>query len=129
MNRSQKRLFIKKLKLKGFSEKDIETLLKIEEMKTFVNEEFFEGEKVKLKYDEIVDHPDFKKNKNSKEDHIIRYQKFIEDHKNEVLTVKYDKNHINHPSLIVFEEDDNEDDYKWLMWTGYLQKVKEEKCD
>lgn len=128
MNREQKRNYTKKLKQKGYSESQIELALRVVEMKSksLVDEEFLENDKVKLNYENITSHPDYIKNKTSEESHVIRYHKFIEDNKDKVMTVQYDKNHQDHPQLVVLKEDENEDDCKWLFWVGDLIKIKDD---
>lgn len=131
MNREDRRKLTKKLKGKGVSEKSIAQYIELQKLKDnqLSNEEFLEGQKVVLNYEQITGHKDYIKNKNSTESHVIRYHEFVESHKDQVMTVSYDKDHERHKYLVTLVEDESEDIYKFLWWTGDLIKINEEKCE
>ena len=67
-------------------------------------ETFTEGSKVKLNYDRIME---------NKEGKSEKYLEFVELHKDQEMTIEYDKNHMNNPSIFCLSEDTNE--VKWLF--------------
>lgn len=72
--------------------------------KTYHFDTYTEGSKVKLNYERIME---------NKDDKSELYLKFVEDHKDDVLTVKYDEHHKENPTVFCLEEDENES--KWLF--------------
>lgn len=71
-----------------------------------------EGSKVKLKYDEIMS------NTSSKSE---LYLKFIEDHKDDILTVEYDPQYGPTPSIVCLAEDTGE--VKWTFHVSELELI------
>jgi len=67
-------------------------------------ETFTEGSKVKLDYERIMEKTDDKSEK---------YLEFVEQHKDDVMTIQYDENHKNNPSVFCLAEDDGP--VKWLF--------------
>lgn len=67
-------------------------------------ETFIEGSKVKLNYDRIMENTKGKSEK---------YLEFVELHKDQVMTIEYDENHKDNPSVFCLAEDTNE--AKWLF--------------
>jgi hypothetical protein len=100
MSRADKRAIAKRF---GLSMRDVERIFKDATIKN-VYETFTEGSKVKLNYERIMENTDGKSE---------LYLQFVEDHKDDVLTIEYDENHKDYPSVFCFEEDTNEN--KWLF--------------
>ena len=82
---------------------DVERFFKLA-TKTYHFDTYPEGTKVKLNYDRIME---------NKDDKAEAFLKFVEDHKNDVMTIKYDERHQDDPTVFCLEEDDNET--KWLF--------------
>ena len=76
-----------------------------------------EGQKVKLNYEKITQHPNYQRK-------VDAYKKFVEMHKDQVLTVEYDPRHNNNPSIVCFAEDAS--DPKWFVEVDALVPVKRE---
>lgn len=72
-----------------------------------------EGTKVKIDYNEITKRPDY--NKMSK-----AYKDFIEENKDKIFTVEYDKKYQNKPYLVCLKEDTTP--LKWL-WHSTLDLI------
>ena len=72
-----------------------------------------EGSKVKLKYDYIME---------SSSDKSELWLKFVEEHKDEVLTVEYDEKHKDHPTVFCLKEDTNP--VKWLFDISELEVIE-----
>ena len=118
MNREQKRKSIKLLTTKGYTTKQAETILMlkmIEETRKFLNE----GDKVRLNISQIKSRPEWRSNIDQNK---FRYQEWVFAHQDDILTVEYDKNHQNSPSIVCFAEDKT--DPKWLFWEGDLDVVE-----
>ena len=69
-----------------------------------VYETLTEGSKVKINYERIM---------SNKENMSERYLEFITNHKDQIMTVKYDPKHTDNPTVFCLEEDDSE--VKWLF--------------
>lgn len=78
-----------------------------------IYETFTEGSKVKLNYDKIMGNTEGKSE---------LYLKFVEDHKDDILTIEYDENHKDSPSIFCFKEDTNPT--KWLFDISDLTLVE-----
>lgn len=100
LSRADKRYIARKY---GLSMKDVERIFKDATIKN-VYETFIEGSKVKLNYDRIMENTEGKSE---------LYLKFVEDHKDDILTIEYDENHKDSPSVFCLVEDTNP--VKWLF--------------
>lgn len=109
LSRADKRAIAKKY---GLSMKDVERIFKDATIKN-VYETFIEGSKVKLKYDRIMENTEGKSE---------LYLKFVEEHKDDIMTIEYDKNHQNSPSIFCLKEDTNT--IKWLFDISDLELVE-----
>ena len=109
LSRADKRAIAKRY---GLSMKDVERIFKDATIQN-VYETFIEGSKVKLNYDRIMENTDGKSE---------LYLKFVEDHKDEVLTIEYDENHKNSPTIFCLAEDTNP--VKWLFDISDLTLVE-----
>ena len=78
-----------------------------------IYETFTEGSKVKLNYDRIMGNTEGKSE---------LYLKFVEDHKDDILTIEDDENHKDSPSIFCFKEDTNPT--KWLVDISDLTLVE-----
>ena len=117
MNRRQKRLFCRNAKSKGFSKNAIKSFVQIKEAFGTHCLNFKNGEKCKLRVDDILKaHPMDQKNK--------AYLDFVQSCRGKILTVTYDKNYLTPPiRLVCFQEDPSE--IKFLFPTVYLEKITE----
>lgn len=109
LSRADKRAIAKKY---GLSMKDVERIFKDATIKN-VYETFIEGSKVKLKYDRIMENTEGKSE---------LYLKFVEEHKDDIMTIEYDENHQNSPSIFCLKEDTNT--VKWLFDISDLELVE-----
>lgn len=100
LSRSDKRAIAKRY---GLSMSAVETIFKDATMK-YVYETFTEGSKVKLNYDRIMENTEGKSE---------LYLKFVEEHKDETMTIEYDDNHKDSPTIFCLKEDTNQ--VKWLF--------------
>jgi hypothetical protein len=100
LNRAEKRSIAKRY---GLSMQDVERIFKDATIQN-VYETFIEGSKVKLDYDRIMENTEGKSE---------LYLKFVEEHKDDVMTIVYDENHKDSPSVFCLEEDTNP--VKWLF--------------
>jgi hypothetical protein len=69
-----------------------------------------EGTKVRLNYENITSEPDYQKK-------VKRYRDFIEENKDKIFTVQYDKKYKDTPILVVLKEDESR--VKWLFHYEY----------
>ena len=109
LSRADKRSIAKRY---GLTMKEVEKIFKDATIK-HVYETFTEGSKVKLNYDRIMENTDGKSE---------LYLKFVEGHKDEVLTIEYDDNHKDSPTIFCLKEDTNE--VKWLFDISDLTLVE-----
>ena len=109
MSRADKRAFAKRY---GLSMKDVERIFKDATIQN-VYETFTEGSKVKLNYDRIMENTEGKSE---------LYLKFVEEHKDEIMTIEYDENHKNYPTIFCLAEDTNS--VKWLFDISDLKLVE-----
>jgi hypothetical protein len=109
MSRADKRAIAKRY---GLSMKDVERIFKDATIQN-VYETFTEGSKVKLNYDRIMENTEGKSE---------LYLKFVEEHKDEVMTIEYDENHKNSPTIFCLAEDTNS--VKWLFDISDLELVE-----
>lgn len=109
MSRADKRAIAKRY---GLSMKDVERIFKDATIKN-VYETFIEGSKVKLNYDRIMENTESKSE---------LYLKFVEEHKDDVMTIEYDENHKDSPSIFCLVEDTNP--VKWLFDISDLELVE-----
>ena len=100
MSRADKRAIAKRY---GLSMKDVERIFRDATIKN-VYETFIEGSKVKLNYDRIMENTEGKSE---------LYLKFVEEHKDDIMTIEYDDNHKDSPSIFCLAEDTNP--VKWLF--------------
>lgn len=100
LTRAEKRHIAKKY---GLTMAAVEKIFKDATIK-HVYETFTEGTKVKLNYDRIMENTEGKSE---------LYLKFVEEHKDEVLTIEYDDDHKDSPTIFCLKEDTNE--VKWLF--------------
>jgi hypothetical protein len=100
LSRSDKRLIAKKY---GLTMKEVERIFKDATIQ-HVYETYTEGSKVKLNYDRIMENTEGKSE---------LYLKFVEDHKDEVMTIEYDERHRESPTIFCLKEDNNS--VKWLF--------------
>lgn len=109
MSRADKRAIAKRY---GLSMKDVEKIFKDATIKN-VYETFIEGSKVKLNYDRIMENTVGKSE---------LYLKFVEEHKDDIMTIEYDENHKDSPSMFCLAEDTNP--VKWLFDISDLTLVE-----
>lgn len=109
LSRADKRALAKRY---GLSMADVERIFKDATIKN-VYETFTEGSKVTLNYDRIMENTEGKSE---------LYLKFVEDHKDEVMTIEYDDNHKDSPSIFCLKEDTNP--VKWLFDISDLNLVE-----
>lgn len=109
LTRAEKRSIAKRY---GLTMAAVEKIFKDATIK-HVYETFTEGTKVKLNYDRIME---------NKEGKSELYLKFVEEHKDEVLTIEYDNNHKDSPTIFCLKEDTNE--VKWLFDISDLTLVE-----
>lgn len=109
MSRADKRAIAKRY---GLSMKDVERIFKDATIQN-VYETFIEGSKVKLNYDRIMENT---------EDKSELYLKFVEEHKDDILTIEYDERHKDSPSIFCLAEDTNP--VKWLFDINDLMLVE-----
>lgn len=118
MNREQKRKAIKSLTAKGYTTKQAEAMLimkAVAESKKFLKE----GDKVKLNVPQMMSRPEWKTDVDQNK---ARFQAWVLAHRDEVLTVEYDKNHTKDPAIVCVRED--ETNPKWMFWEGDLDVVE-----
>jgi hypothetical protein len=92
--------------------KNVEKIFKDAKIKN-VYETFIESSKVKLNYSRIMENTEGKSE---------LYLKFIEDHKDDIMTIEYDDNHKDSPSVFCLAEDTNP--VKWLFDISDLELVE-----
>ena len=109
LTRAEKRSIAKRY---GLTMAAVEKIFKDATIK-HVYETFTEGTKVKLNYDRIME---------NKEGKSELYLKFVEEHKDEVLTIEYDNNHKDSPTIFCLKEDTNK--VKWLFDISDLTLVE-----
>ena len=109
MSRADKRAIAKRY---GLSMKDVERIFKDATIQ-HVYETFTEGSKVKLNYDRIMENTEGKSE---------LYLKFVEEHKDEIMTIEYDENHKTSPTIFCLAEDTNS--VKWLFDISDLELVE-----
>lgn len=113
MNRQQRRDLTSRLRKKGLSNEDIQTVVKLKEAQD--NGQVLQpGDKVQLDIDRIKQHPGW-------EDRRPEYKEFCESNVGRTFTVEYDKARKSNPSLVCLAEDQTVP--KWLFWPGDLKKV------
>ena len=100
MNRADKRALAKRFNI------PMNLVEKIFQDATIQNvyETYLEGSKVKLNYERIMENTEGKSE---------LYLKFVEDHKDDIMTIQYDENHKDSPTIFCLEEDTNP--AKWLF--------------
>lgn len=100
MNRADKRALAKRFNI------PMNLVEKIFQDATIQNvyETYLEGSKVKLNYERIIGNTEGKSE---------LYLKFVEDHKDDIMTIQYDENHKDSPTIFCLEEDTNP--AKWLF--------------
>lgn len=114
MNREEKRKTMKSFTAKGYTAKQTERLLMIKSVvasKKFLKE----GDRVKINIPQMQSRPEWKSNVDQNKS---QFQAWVLDHRDEVLTVEYDKNHTKDPVIVCLKEDDT--DPKWMFWEGDL---------
>lgn len=109
MSRADKRAIAKRY---GLSMKDVERIFKDATIQN-VYETFIEGSKVKLNYNRIMENTEGKSE---------LYLKFVEDHKDDIMTIEYDVNHKDAPTIFCLAEDTNP--VKWLFDISDLELVE-----
>lgn len=100
LSRADKRSIAKRY---GLSMRDVERIFKDATIKN-VYTTFIEGSKVQLNYDRIMENTEGKSE---------LYLKFVEEHKDDIMTIEYDANHQDSPTLFCLAEDTNS--VKWLF--------------
>lgn len=114
MGRELKRKLTKELKNLGVSDKHINDLFVLKDMQKQKNVCLQEGQRVKLNIKKIKDNTDYKRLQE-------KYKKFVEEHKDDVFTVEYDKRHMNEPIVVCLKEDTTVP--KWLFRDSDLEVV------
>lgn len=109
MNRKEKRDSLKFLKKKmtesGISKKEKNQFLS--DMLTKYNKDKYqEGAKVRLNYQKISERFNIDSNP--------KFVQWVENHKDEIFTVEYEKKYQKNKTLCVFKEDDSE--VRWLWF-------------
>ena len=117
MNREQKRSLEKSIKS---GKVDIEKVKKV--VTEFANDTansygIKDGDKVKIDYERIVNDVNYPKMNPD-------FQKWIDDHKDKVLTVKFDES--DRPKLFCSFEECVEEKSPWLVFVGDLTKIDNE---
>lgn len=112
MNRQQKRAEIKKLQKNGVKRSVAQTIVE----KYYTNVELEEGASVKLNYELMVRHPDWKIQRDD-------FKEWVTAHKDEYFTVEWDKKRKENDSkdkkiMVCLKEDTTEP--KWLFHTDTL---------
>ena len=100
LSRADKRSIAKRY---GLTMKEVERIFKDATIQ-HVYETFTEGSKVKLNYDRIMENTEGKSE---------LYLKFVEEHKDELMTIEYDEHHKESPTIFCLQEDTNP--VKWLF--------------
>ncbi len=120
MNREQRRKYAKHLKSEGYSEKQIEYIIKTRQLKEMAVE-IPEGTQVKINVKRIRSYPDYNKNIDYNKQ---RYHEFLDANEDKVFTVKrIDK----YKNIVELHEDESDKDYfKWQFSTIDLIVQKEE---
>jgi len=113
MNREQRRKLIKEFEKTGLTSAQAKRLLEIHEAPDLKGN-LKEGDRVKLNLKSIQEHPDW---------HTMnpKWKQFVEDNKDVVFTVEYDKDKKDNPSMVCLTEDTT--DPKWLWYVGDLERV------
>jgi len=109
MNREQRRKTAKELKSKGYSKEKVDAFLNINKS----TETIPEGTKVKLNIDKIKSHPDYNKL-------TSKYKSWVNENKDKVFTVKYEKYYGDNPNIVALLEDE----IGWNFYVGDLIVVK-----
>lgn len=112
MNRQQKRAEIKRLQKNGVKRSVAQTIVE----KYYTNVELEEGASVKLNYELMVRHPDWKIQRDD-------FKEWVTAHKDEYFTVEWDKKRKENNSkdkkiMVCLKEDTTEP--KWLFHTDTL---------
>lgn len=113
MNRQQRRDLTARLRKKGLSNEDIQTVIKLKEAKDS-GQTIQPGDKVQLNIEKIKEHPRW-------EDRRPEYKEFCESNVGRIFTVERDKSRGDNSGLVCLAEDQTVP--KWLFWTGDLKKV------
>jgi hypothetical protein len=100
LSRADKRSIAKRY---GLTMKDVERIFRDATIQN-VYETFIEGSKVKLNYDRIMENTEGKSE---------LYLEFVEEYKDDILTIEYDERHKDSPSVFCLAEDTNP--VKWLF--------------
>ena len=109
LSRADKRAIAKRY---GLSMKDVERIFKDATIKN-VYETFIEGSKVKLNYERIMENTDGKSE---------LYLQFVEEHKDDIMTIEYDAKHQDSPTIFCLAEDTNP--VKWLFDISDLELIE-----
>ena len=109
LNRNDKRQLAKKY---GLTMAMVDKIFKDATIQN-VYETFTEGSKVKLNYERIMENTEGKSE---------LYLKFVEEHKDDILTIEYDENHKDSPTIFCLAEDTNP--VKWLFDISDLTLVE-----
>lgn len=112
MNKEQKRKYIKKLKDKGFSQKDIDLYVRYKELSE-TSIDLPEGIKVRLDVGNIKSHPDYPR-------FTEKYRNWVDSNKDSLFTVEYIKDGRSNHNVVTLKEDD----FKWRFWTGDFKVVE-----
>ena len=106
--RNQKRAYCRKAKIskQRFSEL-------FEQEPEIILDTITEGSKVKLRYDRIME---------TAADKSEKYSEFVEQHKDEIMTIEYDARHTVRPTVFCLAEDTNP--VKWLFDISDLEVIE-----
>ena len=113
------------MKDKFFNEKKYNSQVKKEKIKFYLekmsiylkeNTLIKEGTKVKINVEKLQQEKSYNQRN-------IRWRKFIEDNKDTIFTVEYDKNKKDNPKMVCLKEDPTEP--KWLFFVGDLIQIIE----
>ena len=106
MNREQKRALKKRLP-KNLTEEEKNRLIHLKELNE-LDAYLKEGDKVKINYEQIKSYPNY-------EEKLEGYRNLIEDFKDKICTVEYDKKYGEKPTLVCLKEDPNPIKYLFFI--------------
>ncbi len=114
MNLQERRNFQKQAQKKGLDPKVLQAIIKAQKMD---NQDFANGEKCRLRVDELLnDRPNDRLNQG--------FRAFVESYRDKIVTVEYDNGRTTPPvRQVCIAEDETEP--KFLIYTGHLEKVNE----
>jgi hypothetical protein len=93
-------------------------ILAMKEVLKHTTNNIVEGQRVRLNYEHILNHPDY--------DNLqIRYKQFVEQYRNEIMTIKFDDRYPDH--TIVALVDLKGEEFIWRFHITDLEFLKEDE--